>query len=63
MQILRVNEVAKKIGMSRASIYRLLQEGNFPEQIRISHRAVGWAEEDIDNFLEKCRNNPITKGA
>ena len=40
--ILRMPEVLKLTGLSKATIYRMMKEGAFPKQYRLSARAVGW---------------------
>lgn len=39
------------LGISRATIYRLMHEGNFPRPIKLGRRAVGWRYEDIEKWL------------
>jgi prophage regulatory protein len=46
--LLRIKEVQKIVGLSRASIYRLINTGDFPPQIKISQRAAAWCSNDID---------------
>jgi prophage regulatory protein len=41
-----------RIGMSRGSIYRLMTLGRFPKSVKLSERAVGWRESDLDAWLE-----------
>lgn len=45
--LLRIKEVEKAVGLSRASIYRLINTGDFPTQIKLSERASAWCSEDI----------------
>ncbi|MGF7149409.1 prophage regulatory protein [Sphingomonas zeicaulis] len=51
MRILRMPEVRNKTGLSRATIYRKIESGDFPPQRRLSTRCVGWREADIDAWL------------
>lgn len=52
--ILRRKQVQARTGLSRSSIYGLMKaESNpFPQSIRISPRAVGWLESDIDTYIQ-----------
>jgi prophage regulatory protein len=53
IQILRVPAVAKKLGISRPTIYRWLQQDpSFPRPIKIGSYAVGWLESELDAFIE-----------
>jgi prophage regulatory protein len=52
MQILRVHQVSKKIGLSRATIYRLLKiDPTFPKPQKLAISAIGWQEQDIDAWI------------
>lgn len=50
-RIIRLPEVVSRSGLSRASIYSLMGKGHFPKSIKLSERAVGWRESDIDTWL------------
>lgn len=50
-RILRLNQVIQAIGLSRASIYRLMDRGLFPKPIKIGISAVGWPSEALDSWL------------
>ena len=49
----RLNAVLQRSGLSRATLYRKISDGTFPRQIRLSSRAVGWRNDDIDTW---CRD-------
>lgn len=49
--ILRLQGVKARTTLSKGSIYRLMQLGQFPRQHRLSARAVGWRKTDIDNWI------------
>ena len=38
--------------MGRSSIYRLMQDGDFPQSVRVGPAAVRWRESAITNWLE-----------
>lgn len=59
IQILRLREVVKRVGLSKPSIYRFLKDGLFPKPIRLGERAVGWPASEIDEWLA---NRPRTTG-
>ena len=50
-RILRLDKVLDRTGLSRSTLYRKLQFGTFPAQVRISERCVGWRESDLDRWL------------
>ena len=41
-RLLRLAEVERLVGLSRATIYRLMRAGTFPEPLRVGPRAVRW---------------------
>lgn len=51
LAILRRKQVQARTGLGRSSIYALMKSGRFPPSIKISARAVGWIESDIDDFI------------
>jgi prophage regulatory protein len=59
--ILDYKKVMAITGFSRASIYRLIAEGQFPAPTKIGHRKVGWKTSQINNWLEQ-RFGPGGKG-
>ena len=56
MKILRIDEVKKRVGLSRSSIYLYIKENCFPRPRAIGKRAVGWLESDIDEWIRKRMN-------
>ena len=51
-RIVRMDEVSKLTGLSRATIYKKVSDGSFPPPIRLGARAVGWRMSDIVTWLE-----------
>lgn len=43
-RLLRLADVKKLIGFSRSTIYRLMNEGQFPDRVHYGPRAVRWRE-------------------
>ena len=52
MQLLRLSDVTKLTGLSRATIYRLMKEGSFPSSKRLSERGVAWGGSDVKSCAE-----------
>ncbi len=51
-KLLRRREVEELTGLSRASVYRLISEGEFPRPVRVSATAVRWKASDIDAWIK-----------
>lgn len=52
-RVLRLPATIAKSGLGRDSIYRGAREGWFPKPIKLSERASGWLEHEIDAFLDR----------
>jgi prophage regulatory protein len=50
-RILRLNAVLDRTGLSRATLYRKVQTGTFPKQVRIATRCTGWRESAINVWM------------
>lgn len=51
-QIIRLPQLVEKTGISRAHVYALIGRGEFPRPIRLGRRAVGWREDEIEDWLD-----------
>lgn len=65
-KILRLPAVMQRTGLSRATVYRLARTGQFPSPIKLSERASGWLEMEVDSWLadhagERCVDKPPTE--
>jgi prophage regulatory protein len=52
LSILRRKQVQARIGLSCATIYAYMAEGNFPKPVKLGPRAVGWIESEVDQWLD-----------
>ena len=50
-KILRLPAVLEKTGLGRDSIYRGGREGWFPARIKITARASGWFDDEIEQWI------------
>jgi prophage regulatory protein len=50
-RILRLNTVLDRTGLSRATLYRKIQGGTFPRQVRIAARCTGWHESAVNEWI------------
>ncbi len=50
-RFLRINEVVSRTSLSRATLYRKIEAGTFPGQVRISERRCGWRESTITEWI------------
>jgi prophage regulatory protein len=50
--VIKLRSVMKQTSLSRTSIYRRIKEGQFPKQIKLGIRAVGWDEGEVDAWVK-----------
>lgn len=55
-QMLRLPEVSKMIGLSRACIYQMIARGQFPTGVQVGARARRWRMADIAAWQEGLTN-------
>ena len=62
MRILKLKEVLNRTGLGKTTMYMLISNGDFPQQIPLGLRAVGWLESEVDAWiLEKIESrNRVT---
>ncbi len=52
-QLLNLQEVVKVTRLSRATIYRLISDGEFPHSVRVSARRVAWKKTEIVSWFDE----------
>lgn len=58
-KLLRLPRVQDLTGFGKSSIYSGVKAGTFPAPVRLSARAVGWRETDIDRWItERTTTTP-----
>ena len=50
-RILRINAVLERTGLTRSTLYRKIERGAFPKQIKLSERCAGWRESAVNAWL------------
>lgn len=56
---LRISQVRAITGLPVSTLYRLMQQGRFPQQVQISPRAVAWRSDEIDEWMQACQRGAI----
>lgn len=51
--ILRLPQVISRTGIARSTIYQKMNNDQFPQQINLGTRAVGWLEQDIEEWISQ----------
>jgi prophage regulatory protein len=50
-RLLRLPEVARTIGVSRATIYRYVDSGRLPRPVKVSTRCIAWRASEITAWM------------
>jgi len=53
--LLTMQDVCKRVKLSRAQIYALMKRGDFAPLVRLSPSRIAWMEYDIANWLYSRR--------
>ena len=61
-RILRIRSLLDRTGLSRATLYRKMQQGTFPKQIAISTRCAGWRESAVKDWMKNPMFYQIESG-
>ena len=61
--ILRMKDVCSELGVSRASVYRLLQSEGFPKPLKLGKRAIGWERDQIQQWVKSLSSARQTEQA
>ena len=57
--ILRLREVLRRTGFSRSTLYNRIAKNEFPHQVSLGDRAVGWLKREVDGWIsERTRLRP-----
>lgn len=49
-EFLRLPSVLRRTGLGRSTIYRLMADEKFPAPVKLSGRAIGWRQSDLDRW-------------
>jgi prophage regulatory protein len=58
-RFLRLPEVLWRVGLSRSCLYRMVNNGTFPRQIKINRTTVVWSENEIADWMDEQKTQLI----
>jgi len=47
----RLSQVEATTGLKKSAIYALMSQGKFPRPYRLTERAVGWKQSEIEEWM------------
>ncbi|WP_296934933.1 AlpA family phage regulatory protein [uncultured Marinobacter sp.] len=63
LRILRIRQVMALTGLARATVYKYINERDFPRPVPLTGSAVGWIEAEVKQWLTKCCASAATEQA
>ncbi|MBL4833952.1 MAG: AlpA family transcriptional regulator [Pseudomonas sp.] len=51
MKIIRLKEVILLTGLARSTVYKFIKAQEFPKQVSLGGRSVGWIESEIEAWI------------
>lgn len=52
-RLIRLPEVKSRTGLSTSDLYRRMEAGTFPRQIKLGAKAVAWIETEVQEWIEQ----------
>jgi len=53
MQLLRIADVSKKVGLCKSRIYAVMKTEGFPQPVQLSAKSVAWVNAEVDAWIEQ----------
>lgn len=63
MKILRLEQVVEMTGLPRSTLYRYVKNKQFPAQVKLGLKIVGWVESEVVDWIKRrveIRDSVIT---
>lgn len=51
-RLIRLDEVKRRTGFKKSSIYNRVAEGTFPRPVNLGARAVAWVEDEVQEWID-----------
>jgi prophage regulatory protein len=51
MNIFKIKKVLEVTGLGRSSLYSMVGAGTFPQPIKLTPRAVGWIDTEVQEWI------------
>lgn len=57
VKLYSIDDIVDITGLSRTTIYRMMDEGNFPKSIKIGKYTVRWKSSEIRSWIESLKSS------
>lgn len=62
MRLLRADEVVRRTGLSRTTIWRKERDGEFPRRVKLGGNSVAWREKEVEKWISSRPRVDISEG-
>jgi prophage regulatory protein len=52
MKLIRLKSVLSRTGLTRSTLYLMMERNEFPRPLKIAERCVAWPENEIDGWID-----------
>lgn len=52
-RLISLSDVLFRLSISKAHLYRMIRDGRFPAQVRVSERRIGFVESEVESWLSE----------
>jgi excisionase family DNA binding protein len=59
-KLLKINEVAERLTVHRATVYKLVAAGQLAPPVKLGERVARWRESDVEACIEENRGTPTS---
>jgi prophage regulatory protein len=50
-RFIRMPDLRAKVGLSKSQIYKLIQQGEFPKQIKLGDKIAVWEQTEVEEWM------------
>ena len=50
-KLLKAREVCEMLGISRATLYRMIRQGKFPRPVKLSADSSRWPSQEVEDYM------------
>ena len=58
-KLLRSRAVLERTGLSKTTMYRQIEIGDFPRPIQLTEKTTAWREHEVDEWIESREARPV----
>ena len=50
-RFIRMPDLRQKVGLSKSQIYKLIQQGEFPEPVKFGRKVSVWTDSEVEEWM------------